>query len=80
MRCGDCRCYWSTWMLAQITLIVGFPLLIVPGLFLFVCYLLMLPVVMFEHPNPVHGVGALCGAGAAAMVEDAGGAGASRWW
>lgn len=40
-----------TWMLAQLSLLVGL-LLVLPGLFLFVCYLLMLPVVLFEHPNP----------------------------
>jgi hypothetical protein len=31
---------------------VGFSLLILPGLFLFVCYLVMLPVVLFEQHNP----------------------------
>jgi hypothetical protein len=41
-----------TWVLAQLSLLVGFSLLVVPGLFLFVCYLLMLPVVLFEHTNP----------------------------
>ena len=41
-----------TWMLAQLSLLVGLSLLVLPGLFLFVCYLLMLPVVLFEHPNP----------------------------
>lgn len=42
----------ATWVLAQLSLLVGLSLLIVPGLFLFVCYLLLLPVVLFEHPNP----------------------------
>jgi len=41
-----------TWVLAQLSLLVGLSLLVVPGLFLFVCYLLMLPVVLFERPNP----------------------------
>ncbi len=42
----------ASWILAQMSLIVGLTLLIVPGLFLFVCYLVMLPVVLFEHPSP----------------------------
>lgn len=42
----------ASWVLAQASLIVGLALLIVPGLFLFVCYLVMLPVVLFEHPSP----------------------------
>jgi hypothetical protein len=41
-----------TWVLAQLSLLVGFSLLILPGLFLFVCYLVMLPVVLFEQHNP----------------------------
>jgi len=41
-----------TWILAQLSLVVGFSLLVVPGIFLFICYTLMLPVVMFEQPNP----------------------------
>ncbi|HEY3731776.1 MAG TPA: hypothetical protein VGL28_11015 [Steroidobacteraceae bacterium] len=40
------------WILAQLSLFVGFTLLIVPGIFLFVCYLAMLPVLLFEQPNP----------------------------
>ena len=70
-RHGVCRCCWLSWVLAQLSLFVGFTLLIVPGMFLFVCYLVLLPVVLFEHPNPVHGAGALRAAGAAALVEDA---------
>jgi hypothetical protein len=42
----------ASWVLAQLSLAVGLSLLLLPGLFLFVCYLLMLPVVLFEHPNP----------------------------
>jgi len=41
-----------TWVLAQLSLLVGLSLLILPGLFLFVCYLIMLPVVLFEQRNP----------------------------
>ncbi|HEY1724908.1 MAG TPA: hypothetical protein VGF89_05775 [Steroidobacteraceae bacterium] len=40
------------WILAQLSLFVGFALLIVPGVFLFVCYLVMLPVLLFEQANP----------------------------
>lgn len=42
----------ASWLLAQASLAVGLALLVLPGLFLFVCYLVMLPVVLFEHPNP----------------------------
>lgn len=42
----------ASWLLAQASLVVGLALLVVPGLFLFVCYLVMLPVVLFEHPSP----------------------------
>jgi hypothetical protein len=42
----------ASWVLAQASLVVGLALLVLPGLFLFVCYLVMLPVVLFEHPNP----------------------------
>jgi hypothetical protein len=41
-----------TWILAQLSLVVGLSLLVLPGLFLFVCYLVMLPVVLFEQRNP----------------------------
>ncbi len=41
-----------TWILAQLSLVVGFSLLIVPGIFLLVCYLVLLPVVLFERHNP----------------------------
>ncbi|HEX2789308.1 MAG TPA: hypothetical protein VHN17_02655 [Steroidobacteraceae bacterium] len=40
------------WILAQLSLFVGFTLLIVPGIFLLVCYLVLLPVLLFEHFNP----------------------------
>ncbi|MGH8231065.1 MAG: hypothetical protein ACRESY_04515 [Steroidobacteraceae bacterium] len=40
------------WILAQLSLFVGFTLLILPGVFLFVCYLVMLPVLLFEQSNP----------------------------
>lgn len=42
----------ASWVLAQASLVVGLALLVLPGLFLFVCYLVMLPVVLFEHPSP----------------------------
>lgn len=42
----------ATWVLAQLTLALGLTLFVLPGLFLFVCYLLLLPVVLFEHPSP----------------------------
>ncbi len=41
-----------TWVLAQLSLVVGFSLLVVPGIFLLVCYLVLLPVVLFERHNP----------------------------
>ena len=41
-----------TWVLAQLSLVVGFSLLILPGIFLLVCYLVLLPVVLFERHNP----------------------------
>jgi hypothetical protein len=42
-----------TWMLMQLSLAIGF-LLIVPGVFLFVCYLVMLPVILLEGQlNPL---------------------------
>lgn len=42
-----------TWVLAQLSLAVGFLMLIVPGIFLLVCYLVVLgPVVLFERHNP----------------------------
>lgn len=41
-----------SWVLAQASLVLGLALLVLPGLFLFVCYLVMLPVVLFEHPSP----------------------------
>ena len=36
------------WILAQLSLFVGFTLLILPGIFLLVCYLVLLPVLLFE--------------------------------
>ena len=42
----------ASWILAQASLVVGLALLVLPGLFLFVCYLVMMPVVLFEHPTP----------------------------
>ena len=41
-----------TWILAQLSLVVGFSLLILPGIFLLVCYLVLLPVVLFERQSP----------------------------
>lgn len=41
-----------SWVLAQLSLVVGFSLLILPGVFLLVCYLVLLPVVLFERHNP----------------------------
>jgi hypothetical protein len=40
------------WILAQLSLFVGFSLLILPGVFLLVCYLVLLPVLLFEDRNP----------------------------
>jgi hypothetical protein len=40
------------WILAQLSLFVGFTLLILPGIFLIVCYLVLLPVLLFENLNP----------------------------
>ncbi len=42
-----------SWLLMQLSLFVGFMLLIVPGVFLLVCYLVLLPVVLFEPHNPI---------------------------
>jgi hypothetical protein len=42
----------ASWILAQVSLFVGFTLLILPGIFLLVCYLVLLPVLLFEHLNP----------------------------
>jgi hypothetical protein len=39
------------WMLALLCLFVGFTLLILPGIFLLVCYVLLLPVLLFENLN-----------------------------
>jgi hypothetical protein len=39
------------WILAQLSLFVGFTLLILPGIFLLVCYLVLLPVLLFEDRN-----------------------------
>jgi hypothetical protein len=42
-----------TWLLMQVTLFIGF-LLIVPGVFLLICYMVLLPVVLLEGQlNPV---------------------------
>jgi len=41
-----------SWILAQLSLFVGFTLLILPGIFLLVCYLVLLPVLLFENLNP----------------------------
>jgi hypothetical protein len=41
-----------TCVLAQLSLTVGFLMLIVPGIFLLVCYLVLGPVVLFERHNP----------------------------
>jgi hypothetical protein len=42
------------WVLMNLSLLIGFLLLIVPGVFLFVCYLVLLPVVLLEGQlNPV---------------------------
>jgi len=40
-----------TWLLANLSLAAGF-LLLVPGVFLLVCYLVLVPVVLFERHNP----------------------------
>jgi len=41
-----------TWVLANLSLVAGFLLLVVPGVFLSVCYLVLVPVVLFERHNP----------------------------
>lgn len=41
-----------SWLLVQLSLFVGFTLLILPGIFLTVCYLVLLPVLLFENLNP----------------------------
>jgi hypothetical protein len=41
-----------TWVLAWVSLVAGFFLLILPGIFLLVCYLVLMPVVLFERQNP----------------------------
>jgi len=41
-----------TCLLALLSLVAGFSLLIAPGIFLLVCYLVLLPVVLFERHNP----------------------------
>lgn len=42
----------ASWILAQLSLFIGFTLLVVPGIFLLVCYLVLLPVLLFESRNP----------------------------
>jgi len=43
-----------SWVLAQVSVAVGLLLLILPGIFLFVCYLVLLPVILLEGQiNPV---------------------------
>jgi len=42
----------ATWVLANLSVAVGFMLLFLPGLFLSVCYLVLVPVVLFERHNP----------------------------
>jgi hypothetical protein len=41
-----------TLALAWVSLVAGFFLLILPGIFLLVCYLILMPVVLFERQNP----------------------------
>jgi hypothetical protein len=42
------------WILMQVSLFVGLVVLIVPGVFLFVCYLVLLPVILLEgQRNPL---------------------------
>jgi hypothetical protein len=44
----------SAWILLQVSLFVGFLALVVPAVFLFVCYLVLLPVILLEGQlNPV---------------------------
>jgi hypothetical protein len=42
----------ASWILAQLSLFVGVMLLILPGIFLLVCYVVLLPVLLFENLNP----------------------------
>ncbi len=41
-----------SWLLASLSLLVGVSLLVLPGIFLMVCYLVLVPVVLFERQNP----------------------------
>jgi hypothetical protein len=41
-----------SWILAQLSLFIGVMLLILPGIFLLVCYVVLLPVLLFENYNP----------------------------
>jgi hypothetical protein len=44
----------TAWILMQVSLFVGLVVLIVPGVFLFVCYLVLLPVILLEgQRNPL---------------------------
>jgi hypothetical protein len=43
-----------SWMLMQFTLVIGVTLAVIPGIFLFVCYLVLLPVILLEGQlNPI---------------------------
>jgi hypothetical protein len=42
----------ASWILAQLSLFVGVMLLILPAIFLLVCYVVLLPVLLFENVNP----------------------------
>jgi hypothetical protein len=41
-----------SWLLAWLSLLVGVVLLVLPGVFLMVCYLVLVPVVLFERQSP----------------------------
>jgi hypothetical protein len=42
-----------SWVLADLSVTLGLLLLLVPGVYLLVCYLVLLPVILFEDAGPV---------------------------
>ena len=61
-------------LLANLSVIAGVLLLVLPGVFLLVCYLVLLPVMLFDG-RPLPALRAQRAADAAAVVEGAGRAG-----
>ncbi len=41
------------WLLANLSVAVGLLLLVAPGVYLLVCYVVLLPVILFEHAGPL---------------------------